>query len=276
MADLTWNPIQNNANNSAYVQSIEQAQDIINSGLQHITAEDWFNGGFADKFSEQQSDIWGGMREQETNKYQPNSNINDISSSGSETKYSAYSGQKEQLDHSGIMYNQFRKRGLDHNQALGLIMNVQAENNFIPKYLFGTHQDGDKTAYGALSWQGGREVALLEKLSSEGLYDANTKTITPNQRALEIQADYMIDELQSGKQGNYLNYVGTNPFDYARYANKTFTRSSRKESVLQGRERSYLRALQSKDWSKFLKENQKQFDNPLLNAINNSGYITYK
>lgn len=136
-----------------------------------------------------------------------------------------------------VAYDQFRSRGLNHNQALGLVMNINAENRFIPRYLFGTHQDGNKTAYGALSWQGGRETALLDRLRNKGLFRDNK--FVANSKTMQEMANYMVDELQSGKQGNYLNFKGNNPYDYARYANKVYTRSSQSANVLEGRERAY-------------------------------------
>lgn len=136
-----------------------------------------------------------------------------------------------------VAYDQFRSRGLNHNQALGLVMNINAENNFNPRYLFGTHQDRGNIAYGALSWQGGRERALLDRLRNKGLFRDN-KFVASNQTMQEM-ADYMVDELQSGKQGNYLNFKGNNPYEYARYANKVYTRSSQSPGVLEGRERAY-------------------------------------
>lgn len=136
-----------------------------------------------------------------------------------------------------VAYDQFRSRGLNHNQALGLVMNINAENSFSPQYLFGTHQDSGNIAYGALSWQGGREAALLDRLRNKGLFRDN-KFVASNQTMQEM-ANYMVDELQSGKQGNYLNFRGNNPYDYARYANKVYTRSSQSPDVLEGRERAY-------------------------------------
>lgn len=139
------------------------------------------------------------------------------------------------------MFDEFRAQGLSENQALGLLLNVEAENNFQSRYLFGTHQDGPRTAYGALSWQGGREKGLLNNLAKAGLYKDGK--IVQSADSVRVMASYMVQELKSGTQGNYLNFKGNTPLDYAREANRTFTRSSRKAEVLQGRERQYATAL---------------------------------
>ena len=139
------------------------------------------------------------------------------------------------------MFDEFRAQGLSENQALGLLLNVEAENNFQSQYLFGTHQDGPRTAYGALSWQGGREKGLLNNLAKAGLYKDGK--IVQSADSVRVMASYMVQELKSGTQGNYLNFKGNTPLDYAREANRTFTRSSRKAEVLQGRERQYATAL---------------------------------
>lgn len=139
------------------------------------------------------------------------------------------------------MYNEFRAQGLNENQALGLLLNVEAENNFQNQYLFGTHQDSGKTAYGALSWQSGREKGLIANLTKAGLY--RDGKIAQNTDSVRVMASYMVQELKSGTQGNYLNFKGNTPLDYAREANRTFTRSSRRPEILQGRERQYATAL---------------------------------
>ena len=139
------------------------------------------------------------------------------------------------------MLDEFRAQGLSEHQALGLLLNVEAENNFQSRYLFGTHQDSGKTAYGALSWQGGREKGLIDNLSKAGLYKNNKIIESPD--SVKVMAAYMIQELKSGTQGNYLNFKGNSPLDYAREANRTFTRSSRRADILAGRERQYATAL---------------------------------
>lgn len=146
-------------------------------------------------------------------------------------------GDKPATQYMQDFYDQFRARGFDHNQAVGLIMNINAENGFMPKYLFGTHNDGGRTAYGALSWQNGRETELLNRLSKMKLYKDGK--FVQSSETIKAMADYMVDELKSGKQGNFLAFKGSNPYEYAREANRTYTRSSRDPRILAGRERSY-------------------------------------
>ena len=74
------------------------------------------------------------------------------------------------------------------------------------------------------------------------VYTKNGKIIESTD-SVKVMAAYMIKELKSGLQGGYLNFKGNTALDYAREANRTFTRSSRDTKVLQGRERQYNTAM---------------------------------
>lgn len=282
---LEWKPVENQAKGNDYAQ---MAKEFIQNPIQafdlsqfrnDVSPQEYLSSQTADKIFNSQLGLVERLNQKETEleevKQQNQTRLNDLMSryeqavkptvTGSSAITQDYLNSKKptqtsskwaKFDTAHIMYDTFIKNGLNHNQALGLLMNVQAENDLGDKYVFGTHQDGSKTAYGALSWQGGREVGLLKKLASNGLYDPNKGRIVQDPRAIALQAEYMVEELKSGRQGNYLAYTGRTPLDYARYANKTYTRSNQSPTVLAGREKAYARLLNSRDWNTYLNQHR--------------------
>lgn len=143
-------------------------------------------------------------------------------------------------------YDSLVQGGLSNNQALAVMANVQAENSFMDKYLFGSHQDGKKRAYGALSWQGGREIPLLAKLKAEGLIKDGQ--IINNPRVMQLQAQHFLNELAGTEKGNSSWFRANRNADVltlARDLNKRVIRSNQSAKVLAGRERSYNQFLKS-------------------------------
>lgn len=137
-------------------------------------------------------------------------------------------------------YDSLVKGGMSHNQALAVMMNVHAENNFADKYLFGTHQDGGKRAYGALSWQGGRELPLLAKLEANGLL--KNGQILNDPRTMAIQAQHFLEEYNGAEKANahwFRENPNADPYELARYLNKKVIRSNQSKKVLEGREKNY-------------------------------------
>lgn len=281
---LQWAPIQNQAKDSnnyiemakGFIDSAKDAFNFSQFGVQQ-SPEDFYSDGDVNKqiglwetLNQRESELadlkahyhrermkWIDEKSQLTSS---NPTTVDYRKAHSNNTFSPSDWTKQ--DSAGIMYKTFRAKGLDHNQSLGLLMNINAENNFGDKYVFGTHQDGDKTAYGALSWQGGREVELLKRLQAEGLYDPSSKQIKQGERALQLQAEYIVDELKSGKQGSYLNFHASDPLEYAKYANKTYVRSNQSSKVLASRERAYKQLQSQRDWNSYLNQNANK-QNPI-------------
>lgn len=159
----------------------------------------------------------------------------------------AYSGSSGKFNgkfskNQEAFYNSLVNGGLSHNQALATMMNVQAENDFMDKYLFGSHQDGQKRAYGALSWQGGRELPLINNLKKEGLI--NNGVIANNPRVMELQAQHFLNELRGREKNNatwFMQNANADPFVLARALNKRVIRSDQSANTLAGREKAYNR-----------------------------------
>ena len=262
MATIDWKPIDNGGMGqimqSALDASKSNSMDIdITKGFgqnKFVTPEEYYSDAYADKAMQAQQGMWDKYNALKEQSMQDKENFFNQRQAWLDEKEGLINntyGQNNMAGSSGsaptndadknhyreVMFNEFKKHGLSDNQALGLLMNVEAENGLQAQYLFGTHQDSTKTAYGALSWQGGREKELINRLNKAGLYKDGSIARTDD--SLRIMSSYMIDELKSGKQGNYLNFKGGDSFSYAREANRTYTRSSRDAKVLQGREKNY-------------------------------------
>lgn len=262
MATIDWKPIDNGGMGqimqSALDASKSNSMDIdITKGFNQdkfVTPEEYYSDAYADKAMRAQQGMWDKYNALKEQSMQDKENFFNQRQAWLDEKEGLINntyGQNNMAGSSGsaptndadknhyreVMFNEFKRQGLSDNQALGLLMNVEAENGLQAQYLFGTHQDSNKTAYGALSWQGGREKELINRLNKAGLYKDGSIARTDD--SLRIMSSYMIDELKSGKQGNYLSFKGGDSFSYAREANRTYTRSSRDAKILQGRENNY-------------------------------------
>ena len=132
--------------------------------------------------------------------------------------------------HTQAAYDVARKHGLTDAQAKAILGNVMAENSFKSNLIFGNHQDGKRRAHGAMSWQGGREKGLFNKLRREGHIDENGR-MKDTPEAFAAQIDYLInDEGKNGSErGNFnrfLKYQGNDPVQAARLLDRTVIRSA--------------------------------------------------
>lgn len=247
MTMIDWKPIDSGGFGQIMQSALEASKtqnpiiDITKGFGQsnYVTPEDYYSEKYADRVMQAQQGLWdkhNALKDKKNFFNQRQSWLNE--KEGLLNNNSSGSTSDEDKDHyREVIFNEFKNQGLSDNQALGLLMNIEAENGLQAKYLFGTHQDGNTPAYGALSWQGGRETELLNRLTKAGLY--RDGSITRSDDSLRIMTSYILDELKSGKQGGYLNFKGKDSFSYAREANRTYTRSSRDKKVLQGREINY-------------------------------------
>lgn len=137
-------------------------------------------------------------------------------------------------------YDELVNQGLTHNQSIAIMMNVQAENGWNPKYLYGDHQDVNRRAYGALSWQGGREKGLFDLLNKEGLLVDGK--IVRDPKAMAVQARYFVNELRGAEKNNAREFLANGNMDeytLSRLINKTVIRSSQSANILAQREKAY-------------------------------------
>lgn len=149
-------------------------------------------------------------------------------------------GNYEFNPHQKVFYDELINNGLSHNQSIAVMMNVQAENSWNPKYLYGDHQDVTKRAYGALSWQGGREKGLFNLLEKEGLL--RNGNIIKDPKVMALQAKHFVNELNSTEKRNASNFLKNpelDPIELARMLNKSVIRSSQSANILASRDRAY-------------------------------------
>lgn len=145
-------------------------------------------------------------------------------STGSNTDYSSVNPIKEFGKERQIIFDTLRTK-LSHNQALAVMGNIHSENGFLDKYLYGTHQDGDRTAYGIISWQGGREKGLLKYLNSKGVLNADG-TMRQELNTLKYQTEYMLQELfGSASMASWLKNTEGSVMDLSIDLDKRFIRS---------------------------------------------------
>ncbi|MPY08776.1 hypothetical protein [Moraxella catarrhalis] len=96
-------------------------------------------------------------------------------------------------------YTAFRKAGFTDGQARYLIGEVNRENGFSAKTMFGSHSDHANGAknFGFISWQQGRRTNLFKFLKDRGI-DVKESGIPQSQASLDAMAAFFMQEMKSG------------------------------------------------------------------------------
>lgn len=96
-------------------------------------------------------------------------------------------------------YTAFRKAGFTDGQARYLIGEVNRENGFSAKTMFGSHSDHANGAknFGFISWQQGRRTNLFKFLKDRGI-DVKESGIPQTQASLDAMAAFFMQEMKSG------------------------------------------------------------------------------
>lgn len=123
-----------------------------------------------------------------------------------------FSINNKELTKSNLMlgtYSAFVKAGFTDGQARYLIGEVNRENEFATRYLFGTHGDkgNNKTNLGFVSWQGTRKDKLVSYLNQQGI-KATHSSIPQTQESLDAMARFLMTEIKQGDI-TYKKYKGT-------------------------------------------------------------------
>ena len=160
-------------------------------------------------------------------------------------EYNGSSGKipQEYLDKA---YTVGKQKGLSDAQIRAILGNVNAENSFQKKYIFGSHTDSanGKTNTGMFSWQGGREQGLLKKLQERGQLDENGR-IVDNADSFATQFEYALDEMTTGSERNrskaFLESTSNDPVQLAHLLDRKVVRSAaHKDSRIRNqRDQSY-------------------------------------
>ncbi|OOR87409.1 M15 family metallopeptidase, partial [Moraxella bovis] len=123
-----------------------------------------------------------------------------------------FSINNKELTKSNLMlgtYSAFVKAGFTDGQARYLIGEVNRENEFAIRYLFGTHGDkgNNKTNLGFVSWQGTRKDKLVSYLNQQ-VIKATHSSIPQTQESLDAMARFLMAEIKQGDI-TYKKYKGT-------------------------------------------------------------------
>lgn len=94
-----------------------------------------------------------------------------------------------------MVFTAFKNAGFSDEQARQLTAQVGRENEYNPRYLFGTHTDANNglTNIGMISWQGSRGTRLRQEMQQQG-FIKNGKMVQ-SQEALDYQAKYLAREM---------------------------------------------------------------------------------
>jgi hypothetical protein len=100
-----------------------------------------------------------------------------------------------QKEVAGIMGAEFEEQGLSEEGAKLALAEIGRENSLSRSLILGTHDDGGKTAYGAVSWQGGREKVLMDELKARGIDPSEAGLSGSGDEGLRANAAAMVKEI---------------------------------------------------------------------------------
>lgn len=107
---------------------------------------------------------------------------------------------ESQQEVAKVMYDELRKQGLSDEGAKLAIAEMGRENSLNRSTILGTHDDQGAKAWGAISWQGGREKVLLDELRARGIDPTEAGLRGSGDEGLKANAAAMIKEM--GSRGN--------------------------------------------------------------------------
>ncbi len=104
-------------------------------------------------------------------------------------------GSASQKEVADVMGSEFEDQGLSEEGAKLALAEIGRENSLSRSLILGTHDDGGKTAYGAVSWQGGREKVLLDELKARGIDPTVAGLAGSGDEGLRANAAAMVKEI---------------------------------------------------------------------------------
>ena len=109
---------------------------------------------------------------------------------------------ESQQETARLMYDELvNNQGMAPDAAKLMIAEMGRENALNRNLVLGTHDDGGKTAYGAVSWQGGREQMLMDNLEKAGHSPTIEGLRNSGDAGVKINAATMLQEInQRGQQ----------------------------------------------------------------------------
>ena len=128
-----------------------------------------------------------------------------LSESGSSPDYGqgrtnasgASGGSQTQMEVAQTLVTEFKNQGLSSEGAKLATAEIGRENSLNAKTILGTHDDGGVKAYGAISWQGGREKVLFDELRARGIDPSEAGLAGSGDEGIRANAAAMVKEMQS-------------------------------------------------------------------------------
>ena len=118
-------------------------------------------------------------------------------SSSSTSSSGATGGSQSQMEVAQTLVTEFKAQGLSSEGAKLATAEIGRENSLNVNTILGTHDDGGVTAYGAISWQGGRERVLFDELRSRGIAPTKEGLARSGDEGIKANAAAMVKEMKS-------------------------------------------------------------------------------
>jgi len=106
-------------------------------------------------------------------------------------------GSQTQMEVAQTLVTEFKAQGLSGEGAKLATAEIGRENSLNINTILGTHDDGGVTAYGAISWQGGRERVLFDELRSRGIAPTKEGLARSGDEGIKANAAAMVKEMKS-------------------------------------------------------------------------------
>ena len=106
-------------------------------------------------------------------------------------------GSQTQMEVAQTLVTEFKAQGLSGEGAKLATAEIGRENSLNINTILGTHDDGGVTAYGAISWQGGRERVLFDELRSRGIAPTKEGLASSGDEGIRANAAAMVKEMKS-------------------------------------------------------------------------------
>jgi hypothetical protein len=113
------------------------------------------------------------------------------------TQSNAASTSASQKQVADVLTGEFKRQGLSEEGARLATAEIGRENSLRKDLILGTHMDNGVKAYGAVSWQGGREKVLMDELRARGIDPSEAGLKESGDEGIKANAAAMIKEIQS-------------------------------------------------------------------------------
>ena len=106
-------------------------------------------------------------------------------------------GSRTQSQVAQTLVSEFRDQGLSSEGAKLATAEIGRENSLNRNLILGSHMDGPNRAYGAISWQGGREKVLFDELEKRGIPATAEGLAGSGDEGIRANAAAMIREMHN-------------------------------------------------------------------------------